>query len=150
MYKLLVLVLFALFVGIASYILDEMGIRLPLQKLSAASETIQKDLKEIKATVSFPPELQQIHQVFVSDHRTQKSEIDWLHLSTQYFPQKKDGLYDLQIEVFDDGTPTPENSDNLMILQFSLFELKSRNKVWEMSRSYKHSDFPGPASNPSR
>lgn len=150
MYKALVLFLFAAFVGIASYLIDEMGVNLPTRPLDPVTESIKKDFAEIQTTKEFPPEFQQVHKVYVSDHRTKKVAIDWPQISTHHFPQKTDGLYDLQIEVFDDGSVTMENGqvsgNSIMILQFSLMDLKSRNKILEISRSYKLSDLPVPAS----
>jgi hypothetical protein len=71
--------------------------------------------------------------------------INWLELSKFLFPQKPDGKYDLQIEAFDAIDDETKEKKDLSIFQFSLFDKKTKNKVWELSRNYIFSPQTTPA-----
>lgn len=131
------LALFALFVGMASYFAEELlfPTRSPF-KASSSEELIYQDFKELNSKNNLPPELQQVSEVFFSDHRIQKMNINWLELSKLFFPQKPEGKYELQIEAFDATDDDVKEKKDLSIFQFSLFDKKTKNKIWELSRNY--------------
>lgn len=57
-----------------------------------------------------------------------------------HFPQKQDGNGHLEVEVLD----LPDESNPGFILQVSLFDLKSKNKIFEVGRSYTMADLNKP------
>lgn len=142
MLRYIVLACFALLVSIASFLAEDLFFPAspPFTRGTIELE-ISKDLKKLRENQQFPPSLSDLKQVFISDHRFEKTELNWPKLSHLYFPQKLDGKYDLQIEVFDsEADETLVAEDALIILQMSLFDAKSKNKILEISRSYKISE----------
>lgn len=57
-----------------------------------------------------------------------------------HFPQKEEGTGHLEVEVLD----LPDETNPGFILQVSLFDLKSKNKIFEIGRSYTMSDLNKP------
>ena len=138
--KYLWLALFALFVGIASYFAEELFFPIrPSFSLESPEGIIYQDLRDLDSKKSLPLELQHVKEVFFSYHRLQKTNINWLEISKFYFPQKSTGKFDLQIEAFDTQDDEKSGKGHLSIFQFSLFDTASKNKIWEMSRTYKFS-----------
>ena len=144
MLKYFVLACFALLIGVASYLAEDLFFpERPPFKRGSFESGVSQDLKKLQEDSQLPPVFSEIRQVFLSDHRLKKTDLNWKKLSQLYFPQKNDGKYDLQIEVFDSDTEvTTEKSpkDTLVVMQISLFDVRSKNKVSEISRSYKFSD----------
>lgn len=133
--KYLWLALFVLFVGVASYFAEQ--IFFPHRNFFAPETPealIYQDLKELQSAHELPKELHQVREVFFSDHRLEKKNINWIELSKIFFSRTPEGAYDLQIEAFD-APDEEKKSPNLSIFQFSLFD-NSKNKIWEMSRTY--------------
>ncbi len=137
------LALFALFVGIASYLAEEIffPIRPPFPP-NSPELAIYHDLKDLQSKKSLPTELQQLSEVFISDHRINKTEVKWAEISKYFFHRKSDGTHELQIEAFD--APDNEKKENStgFILQLSLFDKTTKNKIWELSRNYDFSQSP--------
>jgi hypothetical protein len=135
--KYLWLALFVLFVGIASYLAEELFFPPHLIFTPSSPEAIiHADFEALKKAKRIPPEIQSLKEIFFSDHRLKKTEINWEALSKLDFPKKKEGSYELQIEAFDAADET--NKDNaLSIFQFSLFDKTSKNKIWEISRTFQ-------------
>jgi len=119
-------------VAVSSYLFDEYFVA---EKSSARRQSFERrvtdDFATLKSDKILPPELLELNEVFLTDHRTQQQAVKWDWLARKLFPKAKDGgKYDLQIAVFDD------TKDPITVLQLSLFEVSSKNKVWELSRSY--------------
>jgi hypothetical protein len=139
------LALFVIMGAIASFLAEEtfFPLRAPFQKGSLEA-LVNDDLNQLEKTNQLSADLKNVNQVFIVDRRESdkdknKKEIvtNWPELSKIHFPQKKDGKYDLQIEVFTDQESNQKPSDSeMVILQFSLFEKDTKNKIWELSRSY--------------
>lgn len=138
--RFLWLALFVFLVGIASYLAEELFFPLrPAVSQDSIEWKIHTDLKGLKEENLLPGELQEVHQVFVSDRRQNGLPINWKEISKFHFKQKPTGLYDLQIEIFDtnfDNENRNTKEKNQYIFQFSLFDRKSKNKIWELSRTY--------------
>jgi len=143
--KYLWLALFVLFVGIASYLAEELFFPVHMPFASNSPEAIIfSDFKELRNSKNLPIEILQVREVFFSDHRIQKTNINWEEMSKIYFPRKMNGAFELQIEAFD--APDEGKVDgNLSIFQFSLFEKMTKNKVWELSRTYRFTSKDKPA-----
>jgi hypothetical protein len=58
-----------------------------------------------------------------------------------HFPQNKEGNGHLEVEVLD----LPDETNPGFILQVSLFDLKSKNKIFEVGRSYTMNDLNKPS-----
>ena len=130
------LALFALFVAVASYLAEELVFPLrPSFSQGTIEWKIHQDLNTLKEQSALPKEFNQLHQVFLLDHRKKTLPLNWNEISKFHFEQRKNGQFDLQIEAFDEDGGN--KSSQLLILQFSLFDKNSKNKVWELSRSYK-------------
>ncbi len=135
--KYLWLALFVLFVGIASYLAEELFFPPHLPFVSNSPEAIiHADFETLKKGKNIPPEIHNLKEIFFSDHRLKKTEINWEALSKLDFPKKKDGSYELQIEAFD-ATDETNKDKALSIFQFSLFDKTSKNKIWEISRTFE-------------
>lgn len=129
------LAVFALFIGIASFLAEELLFPKRVFPVGSFEAQIHDDFRRMREQKLLPAEMTKLHEVFVLDHRTQKSSLNWKDLSAHNFPNQPDGLYDLQIEVID-ASSSPQDRDRLQIIQFSLFDRKSRNKIWELNREY--------------
>ena len=142
MLKYILLACFALLIGVASYLAEELFFpEGPPFKRGSIEFGISQDLKKLQENNQFPSAFSEIRQVFLSDHRFKKTELNWKRLSQLYFPQKADGKFDLQIEIFDSELEAMKNpEDSMVILQMSLFDFQSKNKIMEISRSYKTSE----------
>lgn len=147
------LALFVFFVGLASYLAEELFFPLrPSVPQGSLEWTVHQDFKKLKEESQLPPEFENVHQVFIADRRQEKTPINWPEVSKFHFKQKPDGLYDLHIEILettDNQKNTKNKSDRKrtasededadgLILQFSLFEVQSKNKIWELSRTYQN------------
>jgi hypothetical protein len=135
------LALFALFVGIASYLAEEIffPIRPPFAQ-NSPEMAIYLDIKDLQSKKSLPSEIQNLNEVFISDHRLKKTDLNWVDIAKQFFHRKPKGAYDLQIEVFDAPDGEKKENASIFILQLSLFDKTSKNKIWELSRTYNTSE----------
>lgn len=76
-----------------------------------------------------------LKKVYLSDHRVQKHNIDWSKIFSNHFTESPDSNHTLQIDLFD-SINEKTNKEDLLIVQFSLIEDSTKNKIWEMSRTY--------------
>jgi len=131
------LALFVFFIGIASYMAEELFFPLrPSVPQGSIEWAIHQDLKRLKEENKIPLEIEKIHQVFVVDRRQKPTVMNLPEITKFHFPQKAKGLYDLQIEIFDTDPDKDSKESPGLIFQFSLFEKNSKNKIWELSRTY--------------
>jgi hypothetical protein len=130
--KYLNLLVFAALVAVSSYLFDEYFVAEKSASARASFEgRVTDDFITLKSDNILPAELLELNEVFLTDHRTNKLAVKWDWLARKLFPKAKDGgKYELQIAVFDD------TNDPITVLQLSLFEVASKNKVWELSRTY--------------
>lgn len=135
------LFLFVLLIGIASYLAEEIFFPVrPSVPKNSIEWTIHLDFKKLNEEGQLPPELNQVRQIFTLDRRQQQAPINWQEVSKFHFPQKSDGIYDLQLEIFstEDPNQKPDPNDPTgIIIQYSLFDTKTKNKIWELTRTYK-------------
>lgn len=140
--KYILLGIFTLFIGVASYLAEELYFPTPNEAISSFTEgtlerVIDQDFKKLASSNLLPNEISRIKTVYFSDHRSNPVQINWNELSMQHFPQRPQGKFDFQIEAFDSDSNEKNSSEGeVIILQFSLFDSESKNKVWELSRSY--------------
>jgi hypothetical protein len=135
------LALFALFVGIASYLAEEIffPIRPPFTQ-NSPEMAIYLDIKDLQSKKNLPPEIQNINEVYISDHRLKKTDLNWVEITKHFFHRKPKGTYDLQIEAFDAPDSEKKETSSIFILQLSLFDKTTKNKIWELSRSYSSAE----------
>lgn len=140
MLRYLVLACFALLVGIASYLAEQMFFppSLPFKR-GSLEQNISNEFRRLLDQKLLPEPLFEIKQVFIADHRSEKTQLNWSKLSQLYFPQKPSGKFDLEIEIFDSESDEVPSS-SLIILQMSLFDSISKNKFLELNHSYKISE----------
>jgi hypothetical protein len=131
------LAVFALFIGIASYMAEEIFFPIRIFPSNTIEYEIHEDFKVLKNQKALPPEFRSIHEVFVVDRRTGQIPINWRELSAADFPQNPTGSFDLQIEIFEMQNQTNNPKENSQMVQYSLFEKTAKNKIWELSREYK-------------
>lgn len=131
------LFLFVLFLGLASFLAEDLFFpRRPSFPQTSLEWTIFWDLKKLKEEKKLPEYLNDVRQIFIVDRRTQSNSLNWLEISKFLFPQKANGSYDLQIEIFEINNEKAPPKKRVLFCQMSLFEEKTKNKVWELSRSY--------------
>ncbi len=56
------------------------------------------------------------------------------------FPKTEDGHFALEVEMIDLNVDSPEDENPGLIIQASLFDLKSKNKIYEIGRTYTMND----------
>jgi hypothetical protein len=69
---------------------------------------------------------------------TSKSAATWLAESKPTIAIIKDGKYILEYVLIDDSEP--EKQDTIALVQMSLIEVDSGNKIWELARIYSLDD----------
>lgn len=132
------LALFVVLVAIASFLAEELffPLKQPFQPGTLEMQ-IHEDFTQLKKDNQLPETLKDVREVFVLDQRTEKQKNKWQELSQLHFPKSENGKYDLQIEVFNnEGRDRKSITENLTILQLSLFEKDTKNKIWELGRTY--------------
>lgn len=140
--KYVLLGIFSLFIGIASYLAEDLFFPIPNENSSSFAEgtlerAIDQDFKNLEKSNLLPNEVARVKMVYFLDHRSNPIQIDWKELSNQHFPQRSQGKFDFQIEAFDSDSKESNSSESeVIILQYSLFDSASKNKIWELSRSY--------------
>jgi hypothetical protein len=109
------------------------------QGLTGISESnleskIQLDLVKLENQKFFPEGFKSLSNIRVSVH-TSKPEMKSQILKSIVIPfeQKPLGKHSLQIDAIENFSPPREA---LLILQLSLFENSTQNKIWEASRIY--------------
>ena len=116
---------------------------------SVVTQKIEQDLNVAKIQNFFPPTIEDLSQIKITIHtRNSNWKKKILQSILLPFAKNPDGKYSMQIDVIENFEPV---SEALLILQFNIFENKTKNKIWENSRIYHLSpedlkDFSQPAS----
>ena len=90
-------------------------------------------LKEDKSVTFF----HHLKKVYLSDHRLEKEPINWTKIFSNHFIETSDSKQILQIDLFDSFDGQDKTDTNLLIVQYSLIDETTKNKVWEFSRTYE-------------
>lgn len=94
------------------------------------SEMVSEDFSIMKEKNLLPEQWDQIQYVaYGFNSEFQKKLINDRRLS---FPEKPSGTHRLQVEFID----APDDENPSIILQLSLFEIGSENKIWETAKTY--------------
>lgn len=101
--------------------------RTPAQQLSLL---IKNDFDHLLKNKELPAEWSQISSINFQMNSTLAKALLGKHRPR--FKQIQNGAYFMEIEVMD----LPDDNDPGIILQISLFEIKSQNKVFEIGRTY--------------
>jgi hypothetical protein len=102
---------------------------------------LHDDLINLSESGNLPTQFQEIKRVMILDHRPQKSKINWKKISQLHFTQNQAGKFDLNIDIFAPEIETANHrssDDKLIFIQFSLMEMHTKNKIWELTRSYRY------------
>jgi hypothetical protein len=91
-------------------------------------DVVRRDLFSIRSH-TIPRKFLSLHQVFWQNHGKSPESKNISPIVADVFRISKNGSYYLQADYFD-------VDENHGIVQFSFFEKKSRNKVYEISREY--------------
>jgi len=98
---------------------------------------IERDLIDLEEGKQFPIETSRVEKIYLNNQSIRGKSLPWEKILA-FFPQRQNGAYFLQALVFDsikDKSSTSE--EKILILQLSLFDSKTKNKIWELSRSYQ-------------
>lgn len=117
-----------------------------LQKPSLLEFKIENRLETLSTNSEVAEYLKQVHTVTIANYleMNPRNSIDWKAISNRYFPEKRSGIYHLQIEAISVAEPSssektarnihrlgPKSELTILILNF--FQLKNNNKVYEFS-----------------
>lgn len=133
------LLVFVFFVGLSSYLLEDL-LTPPISfKVGSLEDKIHNDFVNLEKSKSLPTHFRNLNRFKIKDHRTHQPQISWEKIAPIHFPSNPLGTLELQIEIFDSrasDSADKSKSADLVFIQFSLFEIKTENKVWELTRSY--------------
>jgi hypothetical protein len=118
------------FIAVSMQLSNKKSFSLSLSSLTKSpfEETIRKDLFNLK-NKNIPRQFLSLHQVFWQNHGKSPQSKNISPIVADAFRISKNGSYYLQADYFD-------VDDSHGIIQFSFFEKKSHNKVYEISREY--------------
>lgn len=91
---------------------------------------ISDDLKTLNETKELPPEWEDIAKIDIEMTSTLARAL--LGNSNPPIQTKKDGLYKLEMTFLD----LPDDQNPGVIVQMSLFDIKTKNKIFEIGRTY--------------
>lgn len=92
---------------------------------------VTRDLSTLSNTGKLPKyffQLKNIKWSYYDEELKQQIPVESLPFKTT-----SNGLYNLEVDAFSSSQKTPK----VTIIQMSLIEIKSGNKVWELSRNYE-------------
>lgn len=98
-------------------------------------ELVSEDLKSTQKKGQLPIIWNSIK--LVTTHFSSESQKELMKDQNFEIPRNLNGEYELEIDFID----IPDEKTPGLILQFSLIEVKSKNKKWEMGKTYFFSDF---------
>lgn len=131
------LAVFAILIGIASYLAEELLFPTRTFPSGTLESQIHEDFRKLQDQNQLPHEMKSLHEIFIQDQRNGKTAINWAQLSQYDFPKEPSGNFDLQIELIDASENSKKSpKDNFLVVQYSLFDKTSKNKIWELSRQY--------------
>lgn len=132
----LFLAIFVVAAGVATYFGEELIFP---EKSSFPRDSVEykidSDLIQMREDpkVSF---FRDLKKVYLSDHRIQKTKIDWSKIFSSHFSELPTSKQSLQIDLFDSVSENNSKDEPLLIVQFSLIDDLTKNKLWELSRTY--------------
>ncbi len=133
--------LFVFFIGLATFLAEDIWFpasqRYQFSPGSLESQ-IQLDINKLTKNGHLPKAIFELEKVYILDQRKGKAQLNGKDLSSRVFKPNSNGNFELQIEIFDTQDSDPNSTANFPIVQFSLFDKKSKNKIWELSRQYKY------------
>ena len=136
-FRYFMLGLFVVFAGFATYFAEEAFFP---EKSSFSRNSIEHSIdsdliqmREQNSAIFF----HQLKKVYLSDHRTEKVPIDWSKIFSKHFEEKNDSKQILQIDLFDSSDGKNPKERNLLVVQYSLLDESTKNKLWEISRTYE-------------
>ena len=124
---------------LASILFLGSGLFFVLQETKAApipalTKKIEQDLNLAQIQNFFPPSTQSLSQIKIITHTKNPVWKELILKSIQLpFSKNLSGQYSLQIDAIENFEPTEEA---ILILQFNIFDNKTKNKIWESSRIY--------------
>ncbi len=136
LFRYSMLAAFVLCAGIATYFAEE--ILFP-EKSSFPRDSIEYRIDSDLIQMREDPKLaffRRLKRVYLSDHRTEKKNINWSKIFSNHFAEVSDSNQSLQIDLFDSASEKNSKEEPLLIVQFSLVDDVSKNKIWELSRTY--------------
>ncbi|MBX2988822.1 MAG: hypothetical protein KF802_13105 [Bdellovibrionaceae bacterium] len=128
--KLLGLFLLVCAIGISWYLGQEGSSPHPQQEPQGLAGFISEDLSQNDQQGLLPKEWRSIHSVNYSFENERQKQL--LNINNIRIPKNPQGQYQLDVDVID----VPDEENPSIILQMSLSDLKSKNKIWELGRFY--------------
>jgi len=151
--RFIVILIFAALVGVISYYAEELlSPNAPSFKKETLAYAVNEDLEKLRKSGEIPFGQDDLQRIYILDQR--KAALQNIIPAIKHqFTQNKNGKYLLQIEIFSDNNagkdskPTTtlqtssadQKEESLVIIQLSLFDAKTKNKIWELSRAYPES-----------
>lgn len=100
------------------------------------AKKFEADIEYLQQTGYLPKTWSNLKEVkFVS---TSKGSESWLTQAKPYIVTIPDGKYSLEYVLIDDSEP--EKQLTVALVQMSMFEVESGNKIWELTRIYSLDD----------
>jgi hypothetical protein len=97
--------------------------------------SVNKDLQDLQTNNLLPKEWQSLKDIKINPRS--KNATNWIASFKPDIKITKDGQFRLEIQIID-GT-NKEDSENpytTILAQFDLIEIKSENKIWEITRTF--------------
>lgn len=118
------------FLAVSMQLSNKKSFSLSLSSLTSSpfDENVRKDLSSLRSR-SIPKQFLSLNQVFWENHGRSPQSKNISPIIADVFRISKNGSYYLQADYFD-------VDENHGIVQFSIFDKKTRNKVYEISREY--------------
>lgn len=136
LFRYSMLAAFVLCAGIATYFVEE--ILFP-EKSSFPRDSVEYRIDSDLIQMREDPKhafFRRLKKVYLSDHRTEKTNINWSRIFSNHFVEVSDSNQSMQIDLFDAASEKNSKEEPLLIVQFSLVDDVSKNKIWELSRTY--------------
>lgn len=132
----LFLAIFVVAAGVATYFAEELIFP---EKSSFPRDSVEYKIDSDLIQMREDPNLaffRHLKKVYLSDHRTQKTNIEWSKIFSNHFSENPASNQSLQIDLFDSPSENPSKEEPLLIVQLSLVDDLTKNKLWELSRTY--------------
>jgi hypothetical protein len=137
-FRHLFLAIFVLSAGIATYFAEELFFpeksAFPRDSVEYSIDSDLIHMKKEDPSVNF---FHSLKKVYLSDHRIEKTPINWTKIFSNHFIETTDSKKILQIDLFDSADGKNKAEENLLILQYSLIDETTKNKLWELSKTYQ-------------
>lgn len=113
---------------------EEYRLRTDKSDESPFARTISTDLLKLMKENQIPKAWSKIKTVRYN-FNSESSKKLLMNTGLSIVKKNKKGSFHLEIEFIE----VPDDKEPTVILQFSLFNLKSKNKIWELGRTYQTS-----------